>query len=335
MAEYKVLVTGPSWIGDMVMAQSLFKYLQKTSEKELIIDVLAPAWTLPVVNRMPEVRKGIKFDSRHGKLDLKLRYSIGKGLKQQQYDEAIIIPRTLKAVLPSWFAGIKKITGYQSNFGLVNNIKSYRKSRKELFVKRYLSLALDNAYQLNQSEIPVPELIVDELKKKELLETYSLKIKNYVVFAPGAEFGPSKQWPMDNFAALAELLEGKGLQVIILGSDKEREHAESIMQISSSNDILNLCGKTTLENVIDIMSGSTGVVANDSGLMHLAYASGAKVYALYGSSSPEYTPPLSTTAHIFQHKLSCQPCFERTCRYDHYQCLTGINAEQVADKISL
>jgi heptosyltransferase-2 len=326
MADYKVLVTGPSWIGDMVMAQSLFKLLHG-KYPGVILDVLAPAWTLPVVERMPEVRRGIAFQSRHGKLDLTMRVKLGLQLKLENYDEAIIIPRSLKSVIPSWVAGIKKRTGLTSQLGLINNTRQFVKDRHELFVRRYLALASEDAYKIDKEDIPKPQLRIRKENSEKLMHENGLVKDGFVAFAPGAEFGPSKQWPAKHFAQLASGLESRDLRSIIIGSDKEFQFAEEIISQSTAINIINLCGKTSLPEVIDILACARAAVSNDSGLMHLAYAAGTHVIALYGSSSPDYTPPLSDNSLILQEKMSCQPCFERTCRYGHYNCMNQLLPE--------
>lgn len=328
MSRYKILITGPAWIGDMVMAQSLFKYLHNNNP-ELILDVLAPAWTLPLLERMPEVRKGIAFSSRHGKLDLMMRIRTGLQLKTEHYNEAIIIPRSLKSAIPSWVAGIKKRTGFNSHFGLINYPRTYNPDRQQLFVRRHLSLVTDDAYSLSQESIPEPKLHVDTSRSDSLLDTFGLNRDEFVAFAPGAEFGPSKQWPAKHFAQLANGLNEKGLRCILIGSGKDNQVAEKIVELSDAKNIINLCGKTTLPDVIDIVAAAKCAVTNDSGLMHLSYASGARLVAIYGSTSADYTPPLSLKSIILQKKLSCQPCFERTCRFGHYDCMTQVTPEEV------
>ncbi len=329
MADYRVLVTAPAWIGDMVMAQSLLKTLRRQNP-ETIIDVLAPGWTLPVVVRMPEVRKGIEFPSRHGRLDLVMRYRLGRQLRAEQYHEAIIMPRSFKSALPSYFAGIGKRTGHLGHLGLVNNVRPYRHSREELFVRRHLALVRDDAYQIGAGDIPSPRLVVDRKVQASLLERFGLTKNRFVVFAPGAEYGPAKQWPLSHFSQLADLLEADGYSIVIMGSTKEIELGRKISELAESAHITNLCGETGLSDVIDLMSAAHSVVSNDSGLMHLGYASGVRVIAIYGSSSPRYTPPLVNEAVIMQHALDCQPCFDRSCKFEHYNCLRRIDADTVA-----
>jgi len=311
----------------MVMAQSLFKYLHQ--QNDVTIDVLAPKWVIGLVERMPEVRHGIEFDSRHGKLDLSMRIQTGLKLRRQRYDEAIVMPRSLKSAIPSWVAGISRRTGFSRNLGLLNNVRSYEKAREELFVRRYLALAADDAYSIDWNAIPRPALTVDTQNRQQLLSRFGLSDGAFVAIAPGAEFGPAKQWPMQRLAELSDRLIKMGLQVVIVGSHKEQALANQIKALAASDDLIDLCGQTQVADVVDLASASHSMVVNDSGLMHLGYAAGARIIAIYGSSSSRYTPPLAESAVILEQHLECQPCFERQCRFGHYDCLNGIGAEDV------
>ncbi len=332
MPEYRILVTGPSWIGDMVMAQSLFRLLHEKNQ-HLSLDVLAPEWVFPLLKRMPEVNAALKFNSRHGKLDLWKRIETGRNLKGNKYHEAIIIPRSLKSAIPSFFANIPKRTGFSHHLGLINHVTPYKKSRKELFVRRYLALASTQAYSMSYDQIPKPALETDAKNLLDWLNKTGLQEKNYIVLAPGAEFGPSKQWGAKNFAQLADLIEQKNMQVCLVGSNKDKKIGQDIMALSRQKKIIDLTGKTGLADVIDIMSAAKAAVCNDSGLMHIAVATQTAVVAIYGSTSPEYTPPLGADMNINRVIASgqaCSPCFKRNCRFGHYQCLMETKAQSVA-----
>ncbi len=316
----------------MVMAQSLFRLLHEKNQN-LSIDVLAPEWVFPLLKRMPEVSVALRFKSRHGKLDLWKRIKTGWNLRGKKYHEAIIIPRSFKSAIPSFFAGIPKRTGFSHHSGLINHVTPYKKSRNELFVRRYLALASTQAYSMSYNEIPKPALETDEKNQADWLNKTGLQEKNYIVLAPGAEFGPSKQWGAEKFAQLADLIDRKNMQVCLVGSNKDKKISQSIMALSKEKKIIDLTGKTGLADVIDIMSAAKAAVSNDSGLMHIAAATQTVVVAIYGSTSPEYTPPLGADMNInraIESGLECSPCFKRNCRFGHYQCLTVTKAQSVA-----
>ena len=331
----RVFIVGPAWVGDMVMAQSLFMML-KQQDANVIIDVLAPEWSRPIIERMPEVNQAISLPLGHGEFGLKQRYRLGKSLRNKRYTRAIVLPRSLKAALVPWFARIPIRTGYRGEmrFGLINDMRELDKSVLTQTVQRFVALGVDKKTQL-PPPIPLPKLTVDDVNKQALLEVLGLYLDKPVIgMMPGAEYGPAKCWPLDYYAELARELGQRGFQVWIFGSAKENMLGEQIRS-SAPEHVINLCGKTRLEDVIDLISCCQQVVTNDSGLMHVASATGINITAIYGSSTPDYTPPLAEKdkTHILYRRLPCSPCFKRRCPLGHTDCLNGISVEQVIESI--
>jgi len=310
------------------MAQSLFKRL-KEKESELPIDVVAPSWSLPLLARMPEVRNGIELPIGHGELGLSERLQLGKSLRRYKYEKAIVLPRSFKAALPSWVAKIPQRVGYRGEvrYGLLNDVRPLNKTLLSQTVQRFVALGMGKDETL-PPEIHFPALCVDESNQKRLIEDLGLSLERPVVaLLPGAEYGPAKQWPVDRFRDLAQELTEEGKQCWVFGSAKEQGLGDAISM--SRNEIRNLCGATGLTDVVDLLALSQAVVSNDSGLMHIAAAVGCRVVAIYGSSSPEYTPPLSDRAFIVSLGLECSPCFERECPLEHTNCLNNITVDEV------
>lgn len=332
-APRRYLIVGPSWIGDMVMAQSLFITL-KQQHPDCQIDVLAPAWSLPILKRMPEVTEGISADVSHGEFSFFKRRKLGLALRPKKYTHAIVIPRSWKSALIPFFAGIPLRTGYRGEmrYGLLNDIRVLDKNVLKQTVQRYVA----HAYANDPSEppaIPYPALRVDSDNQQKLFEKFGLKSDNPVVcMMPGAEYGPAKQWPLAYYKQLAELLVNNGWQVWLLGSDKDHVAGK---KIADSDGIYNLCGKTQLVDTIDLLAGAKTVVSNDSGLMHVAAAVGVHVNVIYGSSTPDYTPPLAGDKNkkVFYLGLDCSPCFNRVCKYNHYDCLKKISVDTIYSSI--
>lgn len=323
-ADRPVLVAGPSWVGDMVMAQSLFKVL-KSRQPDAPIDVLAPAWCAPLVQRMPEIRECIKSPFGHGEFQWPARRSLGKQLRSKGYGRAIIIPRSFKAALVPFYAGIPRRTGYRGEmrFGLLNDLRHLDKTLLPTTVSRYVALAA-KAGEPPPELFPEPALKVDKQAQERLCAELGLLTNNPVVaMMPGAEYGPAKQWPAAQYAQLAKALNEAGFGVWVFGSAKESALGDEIAAASPAHTI-NLCGRTALTDVVDLVALCQVAVSNDSGLLHVAAATGRHVVAIYGSSSPEFTPPLTARATVLRRSLDCSPCFARTCRFGHYQCLTGI-----------
>lgn len=321
MTAAATLVVGPSWVGDMVMAQALFKLL-KESAPDRPIDTLAPGWSLPVVARMPEIRRGIAAETGHGELGLSKRRKIAKAL-YDEYDRAIILPRSLKAALIPWFARIPVRTGYrgESRYGLINDMRPFDPSALDQTVKRFAFLGVGRGEAVPQ--ISYPALNVDPDKQRAAMARLQLDTtKPVIAFMPGAEYGPAKCWPLRHFASLANLLESSGYTVWILGSAKDRPAGDAIAKNSSA---FNVCGETSLEDVIDLLAATEQAVSNDSGLLHIAAAVGTHVHGVYGSSSPNFTPPLTDTHDIHWLNLVCSPCFQRECPLGHLNCLNEIS----------
>jgi heptosyltransferase-2 len=319
----------------MVMAQSLFISL-KRQYPGCEIDVVSPEWSLPVLERMPEVRRGLALPVAHGKFGFFTRYRLGRSLRGQQYTHAIVLPRSWKSALVPFVAKVPVRTGYKGEmrYGLLNDIRALDKSVLTGTVQRYVAHAYQPVeYSIAPLEVPYPELRSDKANTERLLNELGLGVEKPVIgFMPGAEYGPAKQWPTGYYARLALLLVEQGYQVWVLGSAKEKSLGDQIAQAAAEH-VYNLCGKTDLVDVVDLIACAEQVVSNDSGLMHIAAALDVKVNVIYGSSTPDYTPPLTDDAEIFYKQLSCSPCFARTCKYGHYDCLEKIRPDEVFEKI--
>ncbi len=332
-APRSVLVVGPSWIGDMVMAQSLCMTLRQQCP-EVQIDMLAPAWSLPVVARMNEVREGIESPFGHGVFDWPGRHRLGKSLRDRAYDQAIVLPRSFKSSLVPFHAGIPLRTGYRGEmrYGFVNDMRELDRARLSSTVSRYVALGMPADTAL-PDPLPYPRLRIDPENRDSAVARLGLDATGPVAaIVPGAEYGPAKQWPAASFAALARTLNRQGTAVWIFGSEKDRGLGDEIAA-SAAEGTVNLCGRTSLPDAIDLISIAGHAVTNDSGLMHIAAAAGTRVIAIYGSSSPEYTPPLTDRAEIVWLQLECSPCFDRTCRFGHYRCLNEITTQRILDAI--
>jgi heptosyltransferase-2 len=329
----QVLVVAPSWVGDTVLAQPLLMRLRAVPDTA--VDVLAPPWTAPLLSRMPEVRDVIENPFRHGELKVFARRRLGLALRARHYDAAIVLPNSLKAALPPFFAAIPVRTGYRGEMrgGVLNDVRSLDEKRLPMLVERFAALAQPRGTPLARP-VPSPRLTVDPANRTRLVATLGLDTARPVVaFCPGAEYGPAKRWPAEHFAALAERLLDAGAQVWLIGSPNDTAAGAAITACCRRAGLVDLCGRTALADAIDLLSLAELVVSNDSGLMHVAAALQRPLIALYGSSSPQYTPPLSPRARILSLGLECSPCFERECPLGHLRCLREITPEAVGREI--
>jgi len=325
----RILVVAPSWIGDTVLAQPLFKSLH-ARHAGLALDVLAPSWTLPLLQRMPEVRRALASPFAHGDLKLGERRRLGRSLAAEGYDQAIVLPNTFKSALVPFFAGIRIRTGYigELRHWILNDARRLDQERLPQIAQRYAALGLSRGEEL-KTPLPALALRVDEAARRAVLDRLGLdRNRPAAALCPGAEYGPAKRWPARYFAELAHGLAARGCAVWLVGSQSDRQVGAEIER-AAGGICRNLCGETTLTEAIDVLASSTLVVSNDSGLMHVAAALGKPLIALYGSSSPAFTPPLSSRAQILKLDLPCSPCFQRECPLGHFNCMMQLTPERV------
>ena len=323
----RTLIVAPSWIGDAVLSHPLLVRLQE-ADPSGTIDVLGPPWALPVYRRMPQVAATHVLPFGHGDLKLGERRRFAKTLPP--YDRAIVLPNSLKSALVPWHAGIPVRTGWRGEmrFGLLNDVRKLDEAALPLIVERYAALA-QPAGEPFRRPLPNPRLEIDPAARHATLAKHGLDVsKPVAAFAPGAEYGPAKRWPARHFAKLAVELASSGHQVWLFGSAKDAEITEEVNRLSGSA-CRDLAGRTSLDEAIDLMSVAARVVTNDSGLMHIAAALDRPTAAIFGSSSPAFTPPLSPHAKVISLRLSCSPCFARVCPLGHTNCLETLEPAEV------
>ena len=327
------LVIAPQWIGDAVMTEPLLRVL---SERGETLTVAAMPWVAPIYRAMPHVDEVIELPFSRGALQWWARRRFAQAWRGQ-FVRAYVGPNSWKSALLPWFAGVPVRVGYhgEARFVLLNQrIPNPNKDQRGAMVAHYLALA--QTEEADTSFQPKLDLPLDLLKTT--LQKFELKLGAYAVFAPGAEYGPAKRWPADYFAQLGERI---GLPVVILGSAKESVLCEDIadrINHMAPRRARSLAGLTDLGEAMALIAASQAVLSNDSGLMHVAAATGVPQVAVFGSSSPVHTPPLSDKAVVlwlkneasYQPALDCSPCFERNCPLGHLRCLNDLTPERVA-----
>lgn len=328
----RALVIAPNWIGDALMAQPLFTVLKRLHPR-LTLDVIAPASVAPVLERMSEVDHVHATDLAHGRLQFLQRWQLGNELNDLGYDAAYVLPNSFKSALIPWLARIPLRIGYrgEQRYGLLNVIHAPPSKKKERppMVAHYAALAYAPGATLPET-LPPPRLDVDLNEATRVSHRFTLDTRvPLVVFCPGAEYGPAKRWPPEHFATLAGLIRQSFpyAQFIALGAQKDAPVAQVITD--NAPFVRNLCGQTALGEASALIGRAALVVSNDSGLMHVAAAMRRPLVALYGSTDPRHTPPLSDTAQVQWLHLACSPCFARECPLGHLNCLRQLAPEQV------
>ncbi len=328
------------------MTEPLLRRLAARGER---LTVGALPWIAPVYRAMPGVAEVIEFPFQHGGLQLVGRWSLARQLRGR-FDVAYVCPNSLKSALIPWLANIPQRVGYtgEMRFGLLTDrLDNPDTEERPPMVEWYAALSLvgqspGKPMKLSGDLRPVlqvPAVAIDAalevLGRNPNLPT--LARNSYVVFAPGAEYGPAKRWPAKHFAELASKIDRP---VLLLGGPKDHAICEEIATAANAKQrghCHNLAGKTDLMQAFALIGQAFRVVSNDSGLMHVAAALGVPQVAVFGSSSPEHTPPLNDRARVvwlrvdanYQPPLACAPCYERTCPLGHTRCLEDVGAERV------
>jgi heptosyltransferase-2 len=291
--------------------------------------MVAPHATAPLAFRMPGVTNCWTLESGHGQLNLGERRSLGRRLAAERYDEAIVLPNSFKSALVPFWARIPKRTGWRGESRLVvlNDRRRLDQARYPLMVERFMALGLAPGADLPRP-YPQPRLEADPVRASVLVAELGLDAADVTALCPGAEYGPAKRWPPRYYAEVARHEVTAGRQVWLLGSPGDAGACAEIANLVQEG-VVNLAGRTSLLDALDLLSLAGRVVCNDSGLMHLACAAGVPVVAVYGSTSPDFTPPLSEDARVIRHPVPCSPCFRRECPLGHLDCLEKLTPEQV------
>lgn len=328
-----IFLPTPIAVGDLTMMQSVFIFL-KAKHPEAVLDVVAVKKTPELIYRMPEIRRVISSSLVHGKLDLRLRYRFAQSLRSENYDQAIVFSTSFKAGLVPWFARIPLRTGLRRKWGLslLNDTRLLPRPRLPLMVQRFLSAVLKPHERIDEEKYwpkmyADPETLAITLSKYRLIKDE----KPILVLCPGSAGGVSKCWPIDYFSQLAQRFLSQGWAVWSIGGPAQKQMIAE-MNMALSEPTVDLSATSLLE-ALDLMSLASVVVANDSGLMHMACALGRPVVAIYGSGSPKFTPPLSRNAKICYKNLPCQPCYQRECPLQHLNCLKEISVSEVEEAV--
>ena len=323
------LVVAPQWIGDAVMSEPLLARLAQRGEQ---LSVAALPWVAPVYRAMPQVAEVIELPFAHGRLDWAARRRVARELRGR-FDKAYVLPNSIKSALIPWLAGIPKRIGYQGEGRvLLLNERLRNPTGRPPMVAFYGALSGEPMRGDERPRMTFDPVVLDGATRAAGVAPGA-----YWAFAPGAEYGPAKCWPADHYAELVRTLHRQhGQPVLLLGTAKEAALCEQIAA-QSEGACRVLAGQTPLQGAMALIAAARGVVSNDSGLMHVAAAFGVPQVAVFGSTSPEHTPPLNSRARVLWLKaelqLDCMPCFDRVCRFGHTRCLTGVSASRVGQAL--
>jgi heptosyltransferase-2 len=327
MAE-RILIVAPSWVGDAILSESLVAVLRDEPLEDPLVDVLAPPWCAPVYERMRGIAQIIESPFRHGELAFRQRRDLAREIRARDYTCCFVLPNSFKAALIPWLARIPRRIGYagEGRRALLTDARRFERKALPRLVDRMVALAVRKGQLIPTP--PAPVLVPNAANAAAAMRALTLSTHRPIaILCPGAEYGPAKRWPAEHFIALGRRLLDDGYAVWLLGSPNDQAAAMPIA--SALAGARDLTGRTDLGTAIDLLSLASTVVSNDSGLMHAAAAVSRPLIALFGSSSPVYTPPLSPLAHIAKIDIACSPCFQRECPLGHFKCMRELSVDVV------
>ena len=321
-----ILIVPYMWIGDFVRCHSVVKVLRERFP-DRPVDLLATSLCAPLADYMPGVRQAIVADLPRSRLALSQQGALARRLKQEGYGTALTMPRTWKAALGPFLAGIPERVGFagEGRFILLNDVRFGEKKLPRM-VDRCAMLALPRG-AAQPPDWPLPELTVPTTEiaawriRRGLTEDRPI-----VALAPGA-VGPSKRWTTSSFSALTRSLKAEGAAVWVLGGPGEKSIAA---EIAAAGGALDLTG-TDLRDAIIALAAASVAVSNDSGLLHVAAATGTPSIGIFGPTSPWHWAPLNPLAAVIEttSELPCRPCHKPVCRLAHHRCMCDIAPDQV------
>jgi heptosyltransferase-2 len=322
-----ILIVPYMWIGDFVRCHTVIQLL-RARFPDRPVDMLTTTLCAPLTDYMPGLRQAIVADLPRKSLALAQQRTLAARLKEEGYGTALIMPRTWKAALAPFFAGIPERTGFigEARFFLLNDLRFGERGLRRM-VDRCAALALPPGAAL-PAQLPVPQLKVPpaEIAAWRGRRGLAVESRPVVALAPGA-VGPSKRWPSASYAALTRHLLADGFAVWVLGGPDEKPLTAEIVADTDARDLTG----SDLRDAILALASAAAAVSNDSGLLHVSAALGTPSIGIFGPTSPWHWAPLNPLAATMETKsvLDCRPCHQPTCRLGHHRCMRDIDPDEV------
>jgi heptosyltransferase-2 len=318
-----ILVRTPNWLGDLIVATGFLAALRERFPRARL-DLIVRAG----FERLPLPRYGAVLPFDRGATSAG---AFGRALRGADYSHLFVLPPSFSSAWMGWRSRIPWRVGYGGegrSLLLKPALRPRHAPRSVHLLQEYLDL-LAPWGDFRADRYP-PRLDATPAWLAEHAPSAMTWRGHPVVLAPGAEYGPAKQWPAAHFGAVARALSGQGWDVVIVGLPKDRELGEEILGGVRSG--FNLCGATTLSQLAALLGTAALLVSNDSGAMHLAAALGVQQVAIFGSTNPAWTGPLNPRGRVAYRQEPCSPCYARTCRFGHTRCLTELAPEGVIEE---
>ena len=336
----RILVKEVNWLGDVVLSLPALRLL-RGAYASATLSVLIRQELTGFFDGVDWVDEVIPYTLNGGLEGLGVQRNIVAAIRARRFDLAVIFPNSFRSALWAWLGAVPHRVGYTTDhrrFLLTNHAvpKGSAKNGHQRFY--WLGMVSDT--------LGISAASPDEFHRLEVSERSIARVKEWlashrrnrgaplIAISPAAAYGPAKEWPLDNYARLIDLLgQQNGAECVLLGTLAERPKCQRLALLSQAGALV-AAGETDVAEVKALLSLCDGFVGNDSGAMHLAAALGIPAVGIFGSTNPARTGPVGPKAVAIYHPLSCSPCLKRTCKFDHYQCLWGVSPEEVASDLS-
>jgi len=318
-----LLLRSPNWLGDAVIGLPAVQALRGKLPAGSRLSVLTPAKLADFWKVIPGIDAVIPTDPN--------LWITADAVRSFHFDAALIFPNSLRTGLEPWLAGIPRrigFKGHQRKWFLTDTVPKYSRARGLRHQAwDYLDLAA-TLLGKTKSQDPNPKDIPDFSPVSPSSVIRPPSSTPYLALCPGAEYGPAKRWPATRFAAAANrIARDRGLEVILLGAEGDRP---ACLEVARSLDIphRNLAGETTLAGFLAWLAHAAFVLCNDSGAMHVAALFGRPGAAVFGSTEPRLTGPITDSIAVVREHVPCSPCFLRECPID-FRCMNGVTVDHV------
>jgi heptosyltransferase-2 len=322
----KILIRGPNWVGDAVLAVPAMKAI-RARFPEAEITLLVRPWVAGLFSSAPYVDK-VWSESKPSSLQNWFR--IAREIRQRQFDLALLLPNSFESALMMFMGGVPRRVGYATDGRrcmLTTAVTRVPEPRHQ--IDYYLDLAKALAAVTDRPSINIEATVSERDSARELLAAEGIpRTAPFLVLNPGAAYGSAKRWRQDRFANVADNLASElRLYVAIIGSESERVIADQVCErMATRTSILN--GKTSLGTLIGVLAESSLMITNDSGPMHIAAALGTPTVAIFGPTDETNTGPCGPRTRIVKHAVECSPCLLRDCPIDH-RCMNAVTVDEV------
>jgi heptosyltransferase-2 len=326
-----ILIRGTNWVGDALMTTPAVAAIRGNFPKARISMLVVP-WVMDVFAHNPHIDEVIPYFREGRHKGIQGKRVLVRELRERRFDLAILLQNAFEAALLSWAARIPRRAGYNTDLRglLLTHVVGMRPEYKKVHQTQYY-LTMLRGLGLEAPDgglfLHVPEAYTTRINS--LIKKYGYEGRPLVVLAPGATYGSAKMWPGKRYGLLAKAMARRwGAALVVLGSDREKEVGESIVEIVGKDAAMNLCGATGLLEAAAWIRRASLFISNDSGLMHVAAALSRPQLAIFGPTDRTTTGPLNSKAEMIYHETSCAPCLKVHCPLDH-RCMESITVDEV------